>query len=120
MPAKILNESIDICLVELTNIINSFFQYECFPEKLKITEVFAIFERKGNLDKENYKPVSFLTDISKVFERLMYKQMGYYMNDKLSPPLTGFRKNHKTQHCLLNEEIEKCRNKLYRRKFIAQ
>ena len=103
-------------LVELTDIINSSFQYECFPEELKIAEVFAIFERKDNLDKENSKPVSFLTHISKGFERLMYKQMDYYMNDKLPPPLTGFRKNHNTQYCLLNE---KCRNKLYRRKFIG-
>ena len=31
----------------------------------------------------------------------MHKQCEYYMNDKLSPLLTGFRKNFKAQHCLI-------------------
>ena len=39
--------------------------------------------------------------MSKVFERLMYRQIDNYMNDKLSLLLTAFRKNHNTQHCLL-------------------
>ena len=30
----------------------------------------------------------------------MYQQTNYYMKDKLSQQLTGFRKNHSTQHCL--------------------
>ena len=36
----------------------------------------------------------------KVFERIMYHQINDYMKDKLSEELTGFRKNHSTQHCL--------------------
>ena len=38
--------------------------------------------------------------VSKVFERIMHHQVNDYMKDKLSKPLTGFRKNHSTQHCL--------------------
>ena len=36
----------------------------------------------------------------KVFERIMYHEINDYMKDKLSKQLTGFRKNHSTQHCL--------------------
>ena len=39
--------------------------------------------------------------MSKVFERLMHRQIDDYMNDKLSPLLTDLRKNHSFQHCLL-------------------
>ena len=38
--------------------------------------------------------------MSKVFERIMHHQINDYMKDKLTKPLTVFRKNHSTQHCL--------------------
>ena len=38
--------------------------------------------------------------MSNVFERIMHHQINDYMKDKLSKQLTGFIKNHSTQHCL--------------------
>ena len=38
--------------------------------------------------------------MSKVFERLLYKQIETFMNNKLSIKLSGFRKNYNTQYCL--------------------
>ena len=49
--AKILKDSIDSYLVELTNIINSSFENECFREELKMTEGFPIFKKKDILDR---------------------------------------------------------------------
>ena len=69
-------------------------------EELKLAKVMPIFKKKDDLDKENYRPVSILPHVSKVFERIMYHQINDYMKDKLSKQLTGFRKNHSTQHCL--------------------
>ena len=45
--------------------------------------------------------VSVLFNVSKVFERIMYSQIDAFMQDKLSNLLTSFRKNHSTQHCLM-------------------
>ena len=56
--------------------------------------------KKDDLDKENYRPISVLPHVSKIFERIMYHQVNDYMKDKLSEQLTGFRKNHSTQQCL--------------------
>ena len=58
-----------------------------------MTEVFPIFEKKDILDKENYRPVSILSHMSKVLERLIYKQIDNYMDDKFSLHLSNFRKN---------------------------
>ena len=55
-------------------------------------------------DKQNYRPVSAISDLSKAFEKLIYSQINTYMSDKFSKYLTGFRKNHNTQHALLNIE----------------
>ena len=54
------------------------------------------------MTKQNYRSVSTLSNLSKVFEKLIYSQINTYMSYKLSKYLTGFRKNHNTQHALLN------------------
>ena len=52
--------------------------------------------------QRNYFPVSTLTNLSKVMEKLIYSQINTYISDKFSKNLAGFRKNHNTQHVLLN------------------
>ena len=100
MSVDTLKSTVDIHLRFITNSINLSIENGCFPEELKLAEVSPIFKKKDDLDKENYRPVSVLPHVSKVFERIMYHQINDYMKDKLSKQLTGFRKNHSTQHCL--------------------
>ena len=72
----------------------------CFPKELKLAEVSPIFKKKDDLYKENYRPVSVLPHMTKVFERIMHHQINDYMKDKLSKQLTGCRKNHSRQFVL--------------------
>ena len=53
------------------------------------------------MNKENNRPVSLLPHLSKVFARIIYKQINSYTEDKLTKCLTRFRKSHGTQHSLL-------------------
>ena len=48
----------------------------------------------------NYRPVSILPLISKIFERNMYDQIYAYIDNYLSPYLCGFREGFSTQYCL--------------------
>ena len=57
--------------------------------------------KKGDSLKKNYGPVSILSHMSKVFERILYKQIDAFVTTKFSPYLCGFRKNHKVQYSLL-------------------
>ena len=52
-----------------------------------------------------------LSHMSKIFERLLYKQIGAFMSNKLSIKLCGFRKNYNIQYCL-TYMLEKCKNTL--------
>ena len=45
-------------------------------------------------------PVSLLPHVSEVIERIIYKQINTYTEDKISNYVTGFRKTHGTQHSL--------------------
>ena len=50
----------------------------------------------------NYRPISLLPVISKIFERVLFEQIEKFSEKILSPKLCGFRKGHSTQHALLN------------------
>ena len=50
---------------------------------------------------ENYRPVNTLSNLSKVFAKLVYSHINTCMSEKFSTYLTGFRRNRKTQHELL-------------------
>ena len=75
---------------------------DCYPDNLKLAEVTLVFKKKDDVDKENYRPVSVLSDVPNVFGRTMYQQIEDFMKNKLSNLLTGFSKNHNTQHCLMS------------------
>ena len=60
-----------------------------------------IFKKFERLLKVNYRPVSILHTLSKVYEKILYPQMYVYFNSIFSKYLCGFRKGHSTQHCLL-------------------
>ena len=79
---------------------------------------YPIFKKNDDLDKENYRPASVLPHVSKNIERVMYIQIENVMEDKLSKLLTGFRKNHSTQHCLVNM-LKKWKNTLDKGGFVC-
>ena len=52
--------------------------------------------------KDNYRPVSILSNISKIYERLMFKEISEYFELILSKFQCGFRKGFSAQHCFLS------------------
>ena len=101
IPATILKQCVGVYLPFLTKAINHAITENTFPEQLKKSEVIPLHKKEDPLKKENYRPVSLLPHVSKVFERIIYKQINIYMQDKLSKHITGFRKSHGTQHSLM-------------------
>ena len=74
----------------------------CFPDSLKEAEVVPVFKDKGDSnDKSNYRPISCLPPLAKVFEKLIFKQLSSYFENMFSPILSGFRKGYNTQSALL-------------------
>jgi len=87
----------------LSLIINQSIRTGIFPDTLKIAKVLP-FYKKGN-DKlfENYRPVSILPSLSKVFEKVIYAQLyDYFSRNRIFfPSQYGFRKNHSTELAVL-------------------
>ena len=101
IPPKILKESIDILKVPLTQHFNSAVENKHFPDDLKFANITPLFKKDDSTDKTNYRPISILPAISKIYERIMFKQMTDFIENKISQYLCGFRKGYNTQHALL-------------------
>ena len=114
IPVKILKEAVDIVVQPLTDI----WKFEVvlgqkFSSQLKLADITPLHKKLETIKKENYRPVSLLPVVSKLFERLMQKQMIAYIEKFLSPYLCGYRKGFNSQYALLAmiEKWKECLDK---------
>ena len=99
IPVDILKNS-EFCFSELTKCINKAFNENKFPDTLKLSDIVPVFKKLDPTDKTNFRPVSVLPLLSKVFEKIMYDQLYEYAETFLNKLLCGFRKAHSKQHAL--------------------
>ena len=102
--SKTLQLSANYIVPPLTCVINKSFELGDFPSSFKKAKVIPI-HKKGSTNKvENYRPISLLSNLSKVFEKLMYIRINNFMckNDLFYPFQFGFRKGHSTTDAIIN------------------
>ena len=108
IPPKLLKSESEIVSAPLQIIFNNSIEHSSFPDELKLADVSSLFKKEVKTFKGNYRPISVLPTVSKVFERLMGTQISAYMSQYLSSLLCGFRKGYNAQHALIRA-IEKWR-----------
>jgi len=77
-----------------------------------------VFKRGVDTDKTNYRPVSILTSLSKVFEKVIYDQTWIAFHNVLSSNLSGFMKTHSCCTALL-KMTEDWRNSIDNKEAVA-
>ena len=96
-----LKITFDICSPILNGIWDKAILDSNFPGKLKLADITPIFKSVDATCKKNYRPISVLPVVSKLFERIMQKQIFPYLHEFLSPYLCGYRKGYSTQYALV-------------------
>ena len=83
----------------LTLIINQMLSTGIFPDTLKVAKVIPLFKKGDHLLLDNYRPISILPSISKLFERVIFNQINAYFSshDMYYNGQYGFRHKHSTQ-----------------------
>ena len=111
IPTKIIKQNADIFSEFFFVNINHSINNSTFPEQLKWADVKSVFKKNSLTDKENYRPVSILANIAKIYERCLYTQFYVYFDVIFSRNQCGFRKGFSVVNCLL-PMIEKWRESL--------
>ena len=101
IPTKMIKNFKDLFATFIYNNYNKCLLDGTFPEDLKTAEVVPVYKKTKRNDKNNYRSVSILSNISKIYERFFYNQMCDYLDSIFSKYQCGFRKGHSAQHCLL-------------------
>ena len=108
----------DYILDNVTVCVNEALKTGSFPDSLKCANVRPIYKKAYHFDRKNYRPVSILPLLSKVYERVIYEQTSYYFEPSFNEILCGFRKAHSTQHGLF-KLLTSCQNSLDRSGFVC-
>ena len=89
-------------LAPLVAIFNAFLKLGTYPKIYKLAKVTALF--KGGIDSEvdNYRPISVLPVLNKVFEKIIHNQLIDFLDSHnvLSKNQFGFRRKHSTSHAI--------------------
>ena len=72
---KILNDN--IC-DNIEFIANSVITQSLFPDQAKVSSITPVFKKDNRMEKKNYRPISVLSCLSKVLEKIIFQQMGTY------------------------------------------
>ena len=96
---KLLKEIENVISRPLSIIINQSLCTGIFPDKLKIAKVIPLYKKDDDRSFGNYRPISLLSSISKIFERVAFNQLYEYFtsNGLLYESQYGFRKLHSTE-----------------------
>ena len=88
----------------LSDMINTSFTTGIFPSALKVANIIPIHKKGDKLDCNNYRPISLLSNISKIFEKMMHIQLTSFLNKNkvLSSFKFGFRNKHCTNNALIS------------------
>ena len=108
IPTKVFKQNFDICCDIITNMYNNSTIAATFPSNMKYA-VSPVHKKDENSNKKNYRPVSLLPIVSKVFKRLLSNNINSYNEKYLSTRVCGFRMDHSAQLSLIImlEEIRK-------------
>ena len=99
-----MKDSADVIAKSLTTIFNKSILSGSFPDDMKIAIVSPIYKSDCKSKPTNYRPVSVLSAVAKIFEKLISHQLSNYLesNKILVNQQSGFRKKHSTETSLLS------------------
>lgn len=100
--AKLLKDTKQTIAETLTQLVNISYKTSKFPTCMKKALVKPVHKKDNTEDPANYRPLSILSIVSKVFERSATNQLVQYLeeNNLLTKTQHAYRKGHSTQTCL--------------------
>ena len=102
IPAKILKDGKITITPYLTQIVNLSYKWNIFPDNMKIAVIKPLHKKEDINLIGNYRPISLLPVLSKIFEKSATNQLIKYLeeNNLIAHNQHAYRKGHSTTTCL--------------------
>ena len=84
IPAKVIKDNVEIVASYLLHLFNKSVDGNFFPNEIKHGDVSVLFKNSNSFHRKNYRPITVLPSVSKIFERLLAKQMFPFVNKFLT------------------------------------
>ena len=115
IPIQFLKFVADDTSLPLTNMINNSIQINVFPAQWKIGRICPIPKVRNPIQMKDYRPISILLAMSKVYEKVILKQLSAFIKKMMLYKNTqsGYRKGHSSITLLLKlqDDIQKAMNR---------
>ena len=109
---RLLKDGADVLGIPITQICNLSIKLSHFPKDCKAAKLKTLYKKGTKTDPKNFRPISLLPIVSKIFEKVIHEQTMEYLteNNILYKYQSGFRKNHSTDTLLsyLTNKIMTC------------
>ena len=117
---KIIKWAAELLAPILLIIFNKCIELGYYPSKMKTGQVAPIHKNGKQDEKNNYRPITVLTQFNQIFERLLSKRFLNFFekHDIITKKQFGFLKKHCTEHAILDLK-EYLMNKLDRKEITA-
>ena len=114
----LLKEIIDQLAPALEQVFNKSKTLGEFPMLMKLAEVVPLYKSKEHFIETNYRPISLLTTMSKVLEKIVYQCVYNFLQDtgQIYDNQYGFRANHSCEHAIgqvVGSLVKNMENRLY-------
>ena len=106
LPPRVLKMTAELLATPLTTIFNEAIEENRWPSAWKRGEWIPMYKKEDPLDKVNYRPVTVLTAVDKIFEQLICKQLSEKFEPIFDTFLSAYRKHFSCETTLirLNED----------------
>ena len=101
IPTKLVKEFGCLFSSFIASNVNKCIKEGTYVDAFKKSEIRPLYKKGGRTEKSNYRPISVLSNVSKIYERCLYDQIYSYFGKIFSKYQCGFRKGINTQHILL-------------------
>ena len=102
IPPLAVKESMDVLCFPLSTLINHVLTSTKIPQQWKLGEVTPILKKDCSLLKTNYRPITILPALSKVFEKIIHCRISPYFEEIYHKYVFAFRKYHGCDSALLS------------------
>ena len=96
IPMELFKEMNDDCIEEITKLLNLWWEKEDIPEETLRARVVLIYKKGDSGKYENYRPISLLNSIYKIYAAIIQKRLAKVIDEHLQKTQYGFRQKKST------------------------